>query len=631
MQEEKIKLIERERDAGFLARNVKAMEKVGWTNLIKVLPEIEEVVVKIDPVIILQGIKNPLYTTFVGFSTIKLIEALRRKKKVVRGINIIEPNLGVVKHLLCTEDISSIILDPTIDWFLGMEPHDLRNNLMQSLVKPIPGMPLSKTTMTESMEYIIDPFQYKDKDKTADELMEAANEAVRQLRLAMGCSDDQFIRWEMMLENKDVMLKSWKIGGLYDKFKEAPCFVLGGGPSLDDFIEKYNSTPSLRNSLIIAADAVLSRLLTAGIRPHIVVRCERKKTNIFEGITKEQTKGIYYAAYPWTPTDFFDLFEDVFYLFRHNGPCMFTGLDHGFADGGVSSGNIAYELAVLLGCKDIYFSGIDLCFIDGKSHTSGTQVEFNPNKSKAKWTQVKSNNGEEVTTIPVWRRCLNEYSQAVHKHQDAGKEFSTFNLSKNGVEIPLIPYKDLNDLDGLFDKDMDINGLINEHRKKFTKGEAEKFRSKIKEALEEVKKLYNIVDVADGLADEGKKTALREIEKLVLRVHALHWDHKYEFICALRQHQKNFDKLMGNLTEAYDLHFKDKCYPNKLFGQIIFDVMQLDLYQYENQSNIGKLTNTMEASDQRAWEYYKLTKDFTIRVKIYLDKFIDLFDKSIGE
>ena len=95
---------------------------------------------------------------------------------------------------------------------------------------------------------------------------------------------------------------------------------------------------------------------------------------------------------------------------------MFTNVDHGFVDGGVSSGNAALELAFNLGCKDIFITGIDCATLDGKSHSNGTQVEIDINKGLQKKLMVECNDGKERETIPIWERCLNEYIFSISKH-----------------------------------------------------------------------------------------------------------------------------------------------------------------------------------------------------------------------
>jgi hypothetical protein len=622
----------REHCPGCLKKNLLALEAKGHKGVVEVLAteQIKERQVPIENKIVFQGVKNPLVTVFVGFSTRKLYEAIMRKKKTIKYVCIIEPDLGVFKHLIYTEDVSDLIMDNNIDFILGKKDETIVNDFFKQFTRPIEGELVSRTTIIESMESIVDPFQYEgERREEGIAINQLIATALKQIKLAMGCSDDQFRRFELMVTNKQNMFNAWNISELYGKFKDVPVFVLGGGPSLEEFIKAYQENPKIgQNSCIIAVDAVLRRLLDHGIRPHIVTRCERKLTSIFKGVKKEDTKGIYYAAYPWTPPEFFKLFDESFYLFRRNGVCVYTEMSHGNCDGGVSSGNAALELGILLGSKNIILSGLDLCMdAEGNTHVGGTQVEFDINKSKDKWTKVKTNSGEERTTIPVWIRCFNEYMQAVGKHTALGKEFKVYNAAKNGAAIPLIDYKSFEDLGPLFDKENDVTDLIEKNRKRIPQKEKDNFENKLKSSIKELKEIKESVLVSEELAADAMRTTTRELRKIVARVLNEHEDRPFELVKAIRSHSANYEKLWCGVADAYDNNFKKKCYLTKIFQNLIFDVLQLDTYQYENR--IASMHNLLDTKDERMCEYSKLTKDFIVRVKYYLDEFINLFEDNI--
>jgi len=617
----------REKSADNFVKNIKAMTALGWdkSGFLEILKKAPERVVPIDKHIIFKGVKNPLVTVFVGFSTKRLVEAIRRKKKEIRHICIIEPDVAVFKHLVATEDISELLSDPTIDFVLGNSGETIIPELFKIFTKPMDAKTgISRTTLIANMEILVDPFSNaaEEHKKRALHTVELVQQTVQQIKLSMGCPDDQFRRFELMIDNKENMYNSWKIKGLYEKFKDTPAIVLGGGPSLDDFIKAYKKDKTLQNSMIIAVDAVLKKLLDNGIRPHIVTRCERKLTNIFEGVKKEDTKGIYYAAYPWTPPEFFELFEDSFYLFRQNGVCLFTKIDHGFVDGGVSSGNAALEIAIVLGCKDIVLSGIDMCKgPKGETHVGGTQVEFNTERSKAKHTEIKTNAGKKAITIPVWERCRKEYMQTIDKWNKKGKKLNVINTATNGAVIPLTTYKKWDELSGIFADNQNIPAMMKKYRAKVTAVEKKRFEEILKEAKKQIKRYLDITNIAEGLAFDAKRTAMREIEKLVMTSKANTSD-AYELIMSLRTNQANLDKLWGNVSDAIDQNFKQKLYPELMFRVLIFDVLQLQLFHYENSTNA--LLNQTDFVDQRHFIYHNLTRQFMEQVKYYLKMFEEL-------
>jgi len=625
--EGKPELMSREVEGFYLKKNVDALTKLGWdkNGLLEMIKKAENVSIPIDPNIVLSGVKNPLVTVYIGFSTRKLYDAMIRKKKVVKYCLIIEPNIAAFKHLISTEDISDLLLKDDVDFIVGMKGHEMLPYIFRSFTKPFAGSYMARSTIVESMQIILDPFQYNTEEsrKYGEEIMGLVKESSNQLKLSMGCSDDQYRRFELMMANKKNMYNSWKIGGLYDKFKDIPVICLGGGPSLNDFIEEYKKNPNLKNAVIIAADAVLFKLLQAGIKPNIVTRCERKLTNIFKGVTKEQTKGIYYAAYPWTPPEYFDLFDDHFYLFRQNGVCFFTEVKHAYVDGGVSSGNACLELAINLGARDIILSGIDLCFIDGKTHVDGTQVEFNIEKSKDKHFQLECNDGQERKCIPVWERCRNEYMQSIDKWRGKGKEFRVWNTSTKGAVIPLTEVKTWDKII-LPPDEVNVQQLIEKYREKVSQEEIDNFEKIIKDTLNSLKEYLNITNIAIGLGEDARRTCDREIQKLFNSVTASIKD-PYDMIKAFRSRAANFEKLWANVSDSYDMNFKQKLYTDRAFRILIFDVLQLDLYHTENM--INAMVNTTDFTDERHFGYYMLTKEFAIKVKYYLEMFIDLFSK----
>jgi hypothetical protein len=97
---------------------------------------------------------------------------------------------------------------------------------------------------------------------------------------------------------------------------------------------------------------------------------------------------------------------------------------------------------------------------------------------------------------------------------------------------------------------------------------------------------------------------------------------------ALRANKANFEKLWQGVSDCYDQNFKNKLYNEILFRVLIFDVLQLNIYHYEN--NVNSLYNSCDNTDERLWQYSNLTRDFLVTCKHYLEMFKELFEKSIG-
>jgi hypothetical protein len=640
-ESEQKKLVLRKPEGYFLKKNLENIPE----SLAKVLinPELKEAQIKVDTDIIIQGIKNPVMAVFIGLSTTALITALKRKKKRIDNIIVIEPRLDVFKELIMTEDVSEYLADPRIDFLVGLQGSELLTELFKVLSKADPGDYLSRVGKAQNMEKIIDPFVYNDLEssKKAQELNKVVDETVQHLILSMGCPDDQSRRWELMVENRHNMFKAWNATSLKEKFDKTNAIVLGGGPTLNEFIEAYHKHPDLKNCLILAADAVLHKLLEADIKPHIIFRCERKKTQIFKGISRDRTAGIYYAAYPWTDPSFFDLFDDHFYLFRHNGVCMFTELKHCFTDGGVSSSNAAFEFAIELGCPNILTAGIDLCMIGGKTHTDGTQVEFNPNNSKEKWSKIKNWKDEDVTTIPVWERCRNEYGQSIDKHRAKGKKFGVYQTALGSGKILGAEYKSWEDCVALCSDKVDVSKRLETYRSKISDSDVRKFYDVVRQAHQDLKDIAEGAKVTIELESDAKRTFDGETDKMFRRMireccettvvngRAEVKPNPIALIKAFRAIQPNIEKLSKNIADNYDTNFKMKYCNNKFYRMCLMDVLQHDVFLYENKCN--SLTNMREFIDEKYLDYAVLTRDFLDRVDYYATKLFKLFEEVLND
>jgi len=633
-------LVLREKHGFFVKRNLVAFKERGYDNINELMSSVKEKEVKIDHSIVIQGIKNPLLSIYVGFSTRKMFEALLRKKKVVRRILIIEPNLGEFKHLLCTEDISDIILRDDVDFLIGTMGKELLSEVYLYFTKIETGYGVSRACFIKNNEVMIDPFIYdtEEKKKKAMDIINTIKDAEQQLQLSMGCSDDQFQRLELMIENREIMYNAWDMTKLKQRFQNIPALVIGGGPSVENFLEDYKKRASYyTNFIIIAADATLPLLLARGIRPHMVTRCERKLTTIFQNLTKEDTKGIYYCAYPWTPPEFFDIFDNHIYLFRHNGVCQFADpIKHYHCDGGVSSGNAALEIAMDLGCKNIYLAGIDLVMgDDGETHVKGTTVEFNIDNSKHLHKPIICNDGKKRTSIPVWERCQNEYMQSIDKHEkkevNKKKCFKVYNLSPIGGVIRQakpITYSEMHDMLGSHtDNTKTAHDIINKHKAKISKKDVDKFKTKLTTTLTELGEMKNLMSVAKGLIQGAVKTADREVSKLLRRIVEDSQDNAFAAIKTIRMNEANYIKVWKNVALAIDDNYKAKLYSFDTMRILILDILQLDMFQYENVTN--SLYNEFTHEDERYCEYYKHTKDFMVRVDYYIDLLTEKLNEAV--
>jgi hypothetical protein len=473
-------------------------------------------------------------------------------------------------------------------------------------------------------EIVADPFCYpftetNDFHPFVKQITQIVVEASRQTFMAMGCAADSFNRFEQFIRNETNIVNAYKISALFDKFHDTPAVVVGGGPSMEDFIKYYHEYDLYRKSLIIACDASLPRLLKEKCPPHIVTRCERKKTHVLNGVTIADTKDIFFAAYPWVDPYFFSLFENHLMCFRDNGLCKWSEFSPGMVNGGVSAANAAYELALLFRCPKIVFTGVDLCMIDNKTHVSGTHVEFDIEKSKAKHADIMCNDGQMRKSIPVWNRCLHEYTGATYKHIPKYK-FQTINTSAAGGKIDLISHQPWPSIKSIFNDRKYSLRRIQDHLLKHDDKAIDGFKTmKVKtvgilnEMLWELEKLFLLLD-------DCMLTCMREEQKAVNIVRVIH--EAKDFFRQVESIKKSLMTVFKEPARQVD-NFRQRFFAQQnLYTLAIIDILQLDYYTTENK--YASLPNVLDLEHERFREYVNLQAVFLKNVEFYSKKVIDL-------
>lgn len=491
------------------------------------------------------------------------------------------------------EWLGDFIEDRRIDFVIGTPPNEVGSQLYRLFT--LPDLKLgNRAVRCQRPEIILDPFIYGNKVEEGKALIEVVLDGSKQAFLAMGCTADSLYRWERMLQNEKNIERGYSIHHLFKKFTGDTAIVLGAGPSVQGFIDHYDSLKD--KALIIACDAVLPLLIKNNIKPHIVTRCERKLTRIFGNLTREDTKGIWFATYPWIAPELYDLFDNILNLFRSNGVCTWSKWDAGHINGGVSSANAALEIAFELGCKDIVLAGIDLCFLDNRTHIEGTQVEFDPEKSKSKWKEIQGNSGK-VTSIPVWIRCLHEYEGQIDKH---GKEFRVYNTSLNGARITGTIVKPWFELKDKF-KDFDFKSKeVLLQRTQFKSEEYKTFTELKNKSTEDLELILKELEKSIGNVQDQYLLSLREEQKLI---------HQLFNVFEPSDYWQQQAVVKNNLKQAFEEccrqvdSFKQRWYNHPLFKYCLLDITQLSYFTSENA--IGSLINTIELEHERLKVYVK--------------------------
>ncbi|AEM73711.1 protein of unknown function DUF115 [Caldicellulosiruptor acetigenus 6A] len=347
----------------------------------------------------------------LGYHVIELL-----KYEFVKNVFVFEFNKEIFLNALNTIDISSILNDKRVHFFL-VDEMDAFNKYLQSILnsmisddyKVIYHEPLIRSIPPEMKEVRDLILEFKILNSTFNN-----NENYYLLK-------DNF---ESNILNYDK-----PVNELFNKYRNVPAVIIAAGPSLEENIEKIKSLKT--NSILIAVSRVARNLLQNRINPTYIVisdplpiMLEHFKnieihyelplialSTAYKGVLKEW-KCTKYLAFQKN----FDLSEE--YAKRNSLETVEVG-------GSVST--LAIEVAIKFGCNPIVFVGLDLGFSKNKMH--------------AFENSVIENYGSVIETINYFNEkiytnhSLNIFRRWIEKKIGNNKHITFINTSLNGAKI----------------------------------------------------------------------------------------------------------------------------------------------------------------------------------------------------
>ena len=180
-----------------------------------------------------------------------------------------------------------------------------------------------------------------------------------------------------LLSNIDRYFYNSGITQFKDKFKDVPCIIVAGGPSLQKNIEELKKIKN--KGLIIAVNTILQPLQEYGIEADIVCAVDPQDLLVkyFQGV---DTKDSILVCEPSVSRRIVRYFPNRALMTSSVFPLSqwveeISGIDKGQIDIGGSVTTAAYGLAEIMGCNPIVFSGLDLSYSGTNMHIKGTYFE----------------------------------------------------------------------------------------------------------------------------------------------------------------------------------------------------------------------------------------------------------------
>ena len=293
------------------------------------------------------------------------LEAVRRYQKKPR-IVIIEPYLSLFRLALFTKELGLLLNYERLSLYVGKQA-----NTEQIIEDCKRMLPVGRTLL------FIYPYQQQLIGKKYKQLESGLIHHIRKTR-DMWHTTRRFGRQMLMntIANLPSLLDGVPLRVLRNRFKGKPIICVAAGPSLNHALPLLKEVD---NTLIIACDSAVGSLLIAGIQPHIVATADIHPSNIDKlkphmdrlrntvlafGVesnpenvrTFPGQRRVGMTAYSRLVLDWLDHPLDL----RCRVPTM-TSVMH-----------LSVLLSIAMGGDPIILVGIDMAYLEGKSHAHGS-------------------------------------------------------------------------------------------------------------------------------------------------------------------------------------------------------------------------------------------------------------------
>ena len=360
----------------------------------------------------------------------------------VRRLIVFEPNIEMLYVVLNIFDLSQEILSKRLT-FLGVEKSfeeifDLLNNNNFNHIHFVRVYELEiesdyYTNYTQDMNYI---------NQTMIRVFEYF------LRAYGNDVTDTLMGIEHHTQNFRLMFQNPTYKDLTAKKNTKVAVIVATGPSLQKQLPLLKKIEDYVT--IISVDASFPVLIKNNIRPDIVTTLERTEATAFfyEKTTKEQQDGSIFLLASLVHKKLIKEIEGgekVIAMRPHDWAKYYGFDDYGYVGYGMSAANMAYDLSIDMGFKNVILIGQDLSFAsDGKSHTQdhvyGENDEQNPTVKKQKednivpeTIQISAYGGKGlVNSTHIWKMFLNNYEIKIAENKD---NMDVYNATEGGARI----------------------------------------------------------------------------------------------------------------------------------------------------------------------------------------------------
>lgn len=265
---------------------------------------------------------------------------------------------------------------------------------------------------------------------------------LKQVLLEWQVKQDTMVRFagqleENLLQNMELIRHLPGAARLLHRFNNVPALLVAAGPSLDKsirYIQEINN-----RCLILTVGTALRPLLNNGITPDLVIITDPQP------IVLRQIEGLQnntpLIAFPTVHPAVLAGYPGLKIIACQQGVDMVEKIageiGEELIDTGGSVATAALDIAIRMGCNPILFAGLDLGYVQGKTHAAGTMHKGLVIKEDLHLQEIPNNQNKTIKAPPN----LNIYRKWIEgRIEKTGAEKKFFNLSPDGAVIKGAPY-----------------------------------------------------------------------------------------------------------------------------------------------------------------------------------------------
>ncbi len=351
------------------------------------------------------------------------LEVLKKNKKLVKFI-IIEKDIACLKKAMEATDLTCLIYHPAVKIIAGCEEQDLYITVNKAIKPYYPGLKEMKFLPWPASIELFGSYY----DRAAKTFGDVAD-----IHGAERGNDpyDTLVAYEHFFQNIKDLLEYPGASYVKGLFKDKPAVVVATGPSLKKNIHLLKEVEN--SAVIVSADASLRILHDHNIHPHLVTTIERPPGFDAYYIGLSNLDKTVFASVSFVHPSTLKAYEGPRLFFHRIYNFMgYLGFGEDVIPMGMSTANMAYEVARHMGCNPIVLVGNDLAYgASGNTHAPGFILgEQQPLYDDFDQFDVPGNVDTFVKTCEGWFACIKEYEKRVE-----GWDGVLINATEGGAKI----------------------------------------------------------------------------------------------------------------------------------------------------------------------------------------------------